>query len=205
VSESEAATLMVPYRTASGKPWIPNGIAEKLIENWRTFERHKQAVADGEAKSADCPIEMPLVKLFRPGGRYRCLISRMNPIDVNMAYGLTDTGTGLPEMGLVRLDVISSWRTAMGPAIERDELFNPKRSLFLYWEAWRDEALLRKASDQLNDAGALRHRQIMPMPQSFRRSASQGSGGSRARLLGGDGGGPLAAIQVIEGELRNPC
>jgi Protein of unknown function (DUF2958) len=196
---------MVPYRTLSGKPWIPNDIAKKLIENWRAFERHRQAVADGEAKSADRPIEMPLVKLFRSGGRFRCLISRLNPGDVNMSYGLTDTGTGLPEMGPVRLDVISSWRTAMGPAIERDELFKPKRSLFLYWETWRDEALLRKASDRLNDAGASRHSQIKPMPQSFRRSASQGASENQPRAPGRDGGVPPAAIQVIEGELRNPC
>jgi hypothetical protein len=203
VSESEAGALTVPYRTLSGKPWIPNDIAEKLIENWRAFERHKQAVADGEAKSADRPIEMPLVKLFRPGGRYRCLISRLNPDDMNMAYGLTDTGTGLPEMGPVRLDVIASWCTAIGPAIERDELFKPKRSLFLYWETWRDEALLRKASDQVNDAGAARHRQIRPMPQSFRRSTSQGTTGNQSRLSGSAGGVIPGTIHMTESELRN--
>ncbi len=115
---------------------------------------------------------MPLVRLYQPGGRYRCLLSRLDPEHTNIAFGLYDLGVGLPEIGYIHLDVITSWRNAMGPTIERDESFKPKRSLFLYWEMWRDETLQRELAGQPEDPAGRRHKLITPMPSFSKRPAT---------------------------------
>jgi hypothetical protein len=163
VSDSDEFSLIVPYRMSTGAPLIPNEGAGRLMANWRLYDCPTQA-----EDRANEP-EMPLIKLHQPAGRYRCLLSRLDPDDVHAAYGLADCGAGFPEIGYIRLDEIMSWRDAAGYTLERDEHFRPGASLFRYWEIWRDEALQFDAGGQLIIPGADSERAVKTMSPYSKR------------------------------------
>ncbi len=159
------ATLIVPYRTLSGEALIPNDLAEKLIGNWRALEGHRRAVADGKATSAEEPIAHPLVRLWSVAGPYRCMISRVDPGNTNLAFGIADTGIGLPSIGYIHLEKIVALEAAKGSTLERDAFFKPKRTLFGYLEVWREEAHLRELNNQVGDLTRTPKKLIKPMPR----------------------------------------
>lgn len=74
----------------------------------------------------------PVVKLFMPDGGATWLLTEVDPVDPDIAFGLCDLGVGCPELGLVRLSEITSIRGAIGLPVERDRNFKANKTLMGY-------------------------------------------------------------------------
>jgi hypothetical protein len=104
-----------------------------------TTEQHTQLLANGcaarEAARADRDIDpIPVVKLFTPGGYARYLLTEIDPVDSDRAYGLCDLGMGHPELGYVSLRELESVRDKFGLRVERDLYFVADKPLSVYAE-----------------------------------------------------------------------
>lgn len=123
--------LLIHYRLLSGKPLIPNDLAEKLFANWRESR--------GEiAKDKDID-HVPVVKLFHVTTGARWLLTEVDPDRPNIAFGLADWGPalgGVPELGYIDLDEIAM-ATAMKLPIERDLYIDLDKPLSAYLDEWR--------------------------------------------------------------------
>jgi Protein of unknown function (DUF2958) len=102
-----------------------------------TTEQHTQLLANGcaalEAARADREIDpTPVVKLFTPGGYARYLLTEIDPIDSDRAYGLCDLGMGHPELGYVSLRELEDVRDKLGLRVERDLNFVADKPLSAY-------------------------------------------------------------------------
>lgn len=82
---------------------------------------------------------LPVVKWFNPFGAETWLITELHPDDEDLAYGLCDLGTGMPELGHVSVREVTSIRftgTVIGTggtvAIERDLHWRPDKPLSVY-------------------------------------------------------------------------
>jgi len=76
----------------------------------------------------------PVVKLFTPDAGATWLLTELDPIDPDLAFGLCDLGLGYPELGYVRVPEIASVRGALGLPVERDLFFKADRPLSRYVE-----------------------------------------------------------------------
>jgi hypothetical protein len=75
---------------------------------------------------------LPVVKLFTPDAGATWLLSELDPLDEDRAYGLCDAGLGCPELGWVRLTELARVRGFMGRAIVQDAHFVPVQRLSAY-------------------------------------------------------------------------
>lgn len=119
---------------------IPDDLMLKMMEN------HRDMAKTGKED------HYPVVKLFCIASPATWLLSEVDPMDKELAFGLCDLGMGFPELGYVSLDEIES----MGILIERDKWFDPKHTMSVYAEAARmcqqiteDEAILKRAESIL--------------------------------------------------------
>ena len=104
-----------------------------------TTEQHTQLLANGraalEAARVDREIDpKPVVKLFTPGGYARYLLTEIDPIDSDRAYGLCDLGHGRPDLGYVSLRALEDVRDQVGLRVERDLNFVADKPLSIYAE-----------------------------------------------------------------------
>ena len=76
----------------------------------------------------------PVVKLFTPVSNATWLLTELDPVDPDLAFGLCDLGLGCPELGYVRISELRSVRGRLGPLVERDLHFTPDRTLSEYAE-----------------------------------------------------------------------
>ena len=76
----------------------------------------------------------PVVKLFTPVSNATWLLTELDPVDPDRAFGLCDLGLGCPELGYVRISELQSVRGRPGPLVERDLHFTPDRTLSEYAE-----------------------------------------------------------------------
>lgn len=76
--------------------------------------------------------EPPVAKLFTPDAAGTWLLSAIDPVDQDRAWGLCDPGLGLPELGWVSLAEIGRIRGQLGLAPRRDPAFRPNASLRAY-------------------------------------------------------------------------
>jgi hypothetical protein len=74
----------------------------------------------------------PVVKLFNPCGSQTWLLTEIDPVDNDIAFGLCDMGMGCPELGSVRLSELAAYRHRSGLGIERDLRFTARRTLSAY-------------------------------------------------------------------------
>jgi hypothetical protein len=72
------------------------------------------------------------IKLFDPCGAGTWLLTELDPEDDDLAFGLCDLGTGLPELGSVRISELESHKGPLGIGIERDLHFAPDKTLSAY-------------------------------------------------------------------------
>lgn len=77
----------------------------------------------------------PVVKLFTPDANATWLLSEIDPIEPDLAFGLCDLGLGFPELGSVSLIELRALRGRLGLPVERDLFFEPDRSLSEYAKA----------------------------------------------------------------------
>lgn len=103
-----------------------------------TLEQRVVMLACGAASAAgDEADRVPLVKLFTPDAACVWLLSELDPLDPDIAFGLCDLGLGFPELGSVRLSELESIRGPLGLPIERDLHFCADRTLSAYADAAR--------------------------------------------------------------------
>ena len=107
-----------------------------------TDQQRQQLIANGIAASHSADEDhFPVVKLFTPDANATWLLSELDPLDTDCAFGLCDLGLGHPELGYVLLSEIAAVRGRFGLSVERDLHFVADRTL----GAYADEARLRGA------------------------------------------------------------
>jgi hypothetical protein len=99
---------------------LTNSQREKLLDNGAARVR-------GEER--DPP---PVIKLHTPDAHAIWLLTELDPEDGDTAYGLSDAGLGVPELGHVRLSDLESIRGPIGLPVARDPSFVAKYSLSEY-------------------------------------------------------------------------
>ena len=75
---------------------------------------------------------LPVVKLFTPDAHATWLLTELNPVDGDTAFGLCDVGIGMPELGNVRISDLASIVGPLRLPIKRDLYFVAKRALSDY-------------------------------------------------------------------------
>lgn len=103
-----------------------------LISEQQTLE----LLRNGERTRAGDDIDpYPVVKLFNPLGLGTWLLTELDPLEPDMAFGLCDLG--YPELGSVYLPELVAVRLPFGRRIERDRNFRANKSLSAYAAAAR--------------------------------------------------------------------
>ena len=74
----------------------------------------------------------PVVKLFTPDAGATWLLTEIDPDDHDHAFGLCDLGLGVPEMGWVSLQDLTTVRGRLGLPVERDLHFRAEKRLSGY-------------------------------------------------------------------------
>ena len=74
----------------------------------------------------------PVVKLFTPDAGATWLLTEIDPDDHDHAFGLCDLGLGVPEMGWVSLQDLTTVRGRLGLPVERDLHFRSEKRLSAY-------------------------------------------------------------------------
>lgn len=88
---------------------------------------HGAAAARGERRDP-----LPIVKLFTPDASATWLLTELDPIDGDTAYGLCDAGIGFPELGTIRISDLEAMRGPRGMPVARDTQFVPRLTLSNY-------------------------------------------------------------------------
>jgi Protein of unknown function (DUF2958) len=98
---------------------IPNDIRAGLLAN-------------GALSATGGDIDpVPLVKLFTPDANATWLLTEIDPVTPNIAFGLCCLGLGRPELGSVSLQELASVRGPMGLPVERDEHYRETRAIIV--------------------------------------------------------------------------
>ena len=114
---------------------------QKLLLDYQRAKLIENHVNQGDHK--------PVVKLFFPWGASKWLLSELNPTD-NIAFGLCDTGHGMPEMGYVSLtELMSVKKGYLG--IERDTYFKGEKTLTEYADEAREKGHIVPWQKQIID------------------------------------------------------
>ena len=99
-----------------------------ITEDERTqLLAHGQARADGEAIDP-----LPLVRLFTPDAHAIWLLTALDPVDADTAFGLIDLGIGMPELGHIKLSDLESIVGPRKQPVMRDRYFQAVRPLSEY-------------------------------------------------------------------------
>jgi len=102
---------------------------KKLI----TDEEREQLLANAAARARGQAIDpLPVVKLFTPDAHATWLLTELDPIDGDTAYGLCDLGLCMPALGTVRLSDLETIRGPRNLPVLRDLHFNPRFTLSEY-------------------------------------------------------------------------
>ncbi len=104
-----------------------------------TEQQRTQMLANGVARTGGQAIDpYPVVKLYTLDAPACWLLTELDA-DGDRAYGLTDAGTGFPELGYVSLSALEGVRGPKGLRIVADPNFKPRQSLSGYTaDAQRD-------------------------------------------------------------------
>lgn len=104
-----------------------------------TEQQRTQMLANGAARATGQAIDpYPVVKLYTLDAPACWLLTELEA-DGDRAYGLTDAGTGFPEVGHVSLSALGGVRGPRGMRIVADPHFRPRQPLSGYLaDAQRD-------------------------------------------------------------------
>jgi Protein of unknown function (DUF2958) len=96
---------------------IPNEIRERLLAN-------------GARSAAGEDIDpVPVVKLFTPDANATWLLTKLDPNNPTLAFGLCDLGLGNLELGSTCLHEIANVRGPLGLPVERDLHYTETRPI----------------------------------------------------------------------------
>jgi hypothetical protein len=99
---------------------ITNEQRAKLLDNGA-------ATARGEGRDP-----RPVVKLFTPDANATWLLTELDPVEPDRAFGLYDLGLGYPELGYVQVSELEALRGPLGLTVERDRYFVADRPISAY-------------------------------------------------------------------------
>ena len=99
---------------------ITNEQRTKLLDNGA-------AAARGEERDP-----RPVVKLFTPDANATWLLTELDPVEPDRAFGLCDLGLGCPELGYVLVSELEALRGPLGLTVERDRYFVADRPISAY-------------------------------------------------------------------------
>ena len=98
-----------------------------------TEDERRQLLAHGRARAGGEAIDpLPVVRLFTPDAHAIWLLTALDPVDGDTAWGLIDLGLGMPELGSVKLSDLASIVGPLKRPIERDLHFTATRTLSDY-------------------------------------------------------------------------
>ena len=101
-------------------PLVTDAQRAALLENGRR-------VAAGEPHDP-----LPVVRLFTPDAHATWLLTSLDPVDGDTAYGLIDLGISMPELGRVKLSDLASIVGPNKQPVMRDLYFQAVRPLSEY-------------------------------------------------------------------------
>lgn len=107
-----------------------------------TEQQRTQMMANGAARASGQAIDpYPVVKLYTLDASACWLLTELDA-DGDRAYGLTDAGTGFPELGQVSLSALERVRGPKGLCIVVDPHFKARQPLSAYAaDAQRDRSI----------------------------------------------------------------
>ena len=98
-----------------------------------TEDERKQLLEHGRVLAAGLANDpLPVVRLFTPDAHATWLLTSLDPVDGDTAYGLIDLGISMPELGHIKLSDLAS---IVGPnklPVMRDRYFQAVRPLSKY-------------------------------------------------------------------------
>lgn len=101
-----------------------NAIVAERVAALVPDEQRAQMLTNGRRATQGEDIDpIPVVRLFAPDGRQSWLLTEIDPVDGDTAYGLCDLGIGMPECGTVSLAWLSEQTGPASMRIERDKSF----------------------------------------------------------------------------------
>jgi hypothetical protein len=105
-------------------------------------QQRSQMLTHGAARASGQAMDpFPVVKLYTLDGPACWLLTELDA-DGDRAYGLTDAGTGFPELGHVSLSALEAVRGPKGLRIVADLHFKPCQTLSAYVaDAQRDGSI----------------------------------------------------------------
>ena len=110
----------------------------RLPHPWFTKAQRRQLLLNGQRSAAGKNIDpLPVVKLFLPDGMLTWLLTELDPVDSNRAFGLCDLGLGCPELGYVDLNDLAHLRGYLKLPVSRDIYFSLDRPLSIYADVAR--------------------------------------------------------------------
>ena len=124
---------------------LTKSIRDQLLRNGQIRAALQE---DGRAE-ADF---LPICKLFTPDAQCTWLLTELDPIDPDIAFGLCDLGMQCPELGSVRISELESVRGRLGLPVERDRHFVARHTLSVYARAAWNEAAITENPDALRQA-----------------------------------------------------
>ena len=125
-----------------------------LADHCRKLLTQGRATRAAYAQNTEPPEHKPVVKLFTPDAACTWLLSELDPIDPDIAFGLCDLGMGCPELGNVRLSEIMGLRGVLGLPVERDRFFDPVYTLTVYVRAAQRAGCITEDRQMLADAAS---------------------------------------------------
>jgi hypothetical protein len=102
-----------------------------------TDEQRAQLLANGhaarQARERGADIDPPpVVKFYIPDGYCRWLLTEIDPLEFDRAYGLCDLGIGRPELGYVSLSELEDDSGKLPHPVKPDPHFVADRPLSAY-------------------------------------------------------------------------
>ena len=90
-------------------------------------------LANGRRVAAAEPHDpLPVVRLFTPDAHATWLLTSLDPVDGDTAYGLIDLGISMPELGTVKLSDLAAIVGPRQQPVMRDRYFQAVRPLSEY-------------------------------------------------------------------------
>jgi len=115
----------------------------KLITGNSTHRLLANGYAAREAGRAGLDVDpKPVVKLFTPDAYATWLLTEIDPIDSDRAFGLCDLGHGFPELGYVSLRELEGVRGKLKLRVECDLHFVADKPISAYADVARTRGLI---------------------------------------------------------------
>lgn len=115
-------------------------ITKRQMDRLAANGRVNAARMEGDGDTVDFK---PVVKLFCPWGTASWLLTKIDPEEPDIAFGLCDLGMGCPEIGSVRLSELQAIRGIGRLRIERDRFFTASKTLSAYANEARAAGCIR--------------------------------------------------------------